>query len=216
MNRSNVLVLGVILVLVGIFSAAQRFFTVHFWHAALLAGGFAFLMLYQGKRKTWSLALGLYLLGGGAVAILSGALPGRVTAALVWALFFIAPGVTFLTRFYARGRRGALYAASFLLWFGLFTVLAALPAFKGAGAALFLACAGCSFLFVYFAGGRGPDRGALYAGACLLVLGAVRPLTRLPLPGFVSALAAAAGLCVIGYSLRKSRRRGGNEDNDPD
>ncbi|MCL2462244.1 MAG: hypothetical protein FWF44_06215 [Defluviitaleaceae bacterium] len=206
MNKSNLLLLGIILVLIAAFSALQHFFSVNFMKMALLAGGVALLMLYQGKRKMWSLVLGMYLLYWGLIAVLQGVLPDHVFTTLTGAMFFIVPGLIFFLRYLKKNGGGMIYPASFLLWFGVFIILTQFPPLVRLGFPLFLVCAGGSFLFIYLVGKRSAHRGVLYTGVCLLGLGGAVWLTHLPVFGMGSALLAGLGIVIILIAAGKRKK----------
>ena len=202
-TKSNVILIGVILLLVGILSLLQNYISLNYWSFALLAGGGVFLLLYRDKKKSWSLILGLYLLYMGIASVSGGVLPDYVRRPMIMAMFFIVPGLIFLVQYIHTHRKGMLYPASLLIWTGIYTVLNSFPFMRVLFPSLFIICLGFAFLFVYFISEYFMSKWHLYLGVGLVAVGLLRSLRLPDFPWSGAAFMMLAGVGVIIYAVRK-------------
>lgn len=107
-------------------------------------------MIYIGVSNL----LKVYFLGFNIVSILG-------------AMFFIVPGVIFLTLFFERGRSGALFPASFMIWFGVFIIVSGISFIRINGFSLLLAFSGLAFYTIALLGKK---KWAFSVGTALVIL----------------------------------------------
>ncbi len=172
-KKSNQALLGVILVMAGIYAFINLFFEIpaisSSWNMTFLIIGGAMLFLYHTKGKQWALILGSICTLIGVLSIMP-SLPA-IGGALTGAMVFVIPGFVFMSLFFTKRVIGFLIPGSILLWFGAFIVFAALPfpeVFKGSAFFIFL---GMAFITMYVLGNRQIGRWPLIPGGILIAFG---------------------------------------------
>ena len=207
-SRSNQILIGVIAILLGIFVFLQRYLRIDYSAITVAAAGFAFLLLYRTKGKSWSLCLGVYMLGFGMIGIFRGLLTGYVFEHLISILFFLSPGVIFMVLYYSKGKRGLLVPGCLLIWFAFFLLSTMIP-FLHSGA-MFFFCLGLAFLTIYVIGKDFIGKFPLYFGfameiMALLTLCAMSPVFALihKAPIYAPIILICIGLFVILRAINK-------------
>jgi hypothetical protein len=171
-DKSNRLLIGIIILLLGVFSLLQNTFRINYTFITITVGGMAFLLLYRTKRKGWSLVLGSYLTYIGMAGML-GSLPwfnsfGGIAAAM----FFVVPGIIFMVLFFDKRIKGLLVPGSLLVWFGLFVMMAQSGIMRDrAMVGMFFVCIGLAFVTMYVLGKTFIGKFPLYFGLTLVVAG---------------------------------------------
>jgi len=204
--KSNQVLIGVIILLIGVFALFQNYFQLSYGNISLIIIGGAFLLLYRTKRKSWPLILGVPLAYIGVSGVLSRVFPFHNTAAM----FFIIPSIIFLILYYDKNKQGLLLPGMVLLWFGIFLILKDFSFIKYLPFALLPVCIGAAFVIAYTIGRVFMNRWALYAGVVLLLVGSLSKLNLKPdvafiqrVPAFLSAALICAGIFVIIRAVMK-------------
>lgn len=207
-TRSNQILVGIILILLGSFAFIKEFFQLNHGAAMGLLAGFALLLLYRTKHKTWALCLGMYVLCFSLMGIARTWLPPWVFGNFMAGMFFLVPGIIFLVLFYVRNKRGLLVPSAMLIWFAIFLASLYIPPVSG-GARFFL-CLGCAFVMIHYVGKPSASKLSLCAGVILIVFAALlRGIILQPwallfvAPGVIAALCIAFGLVIIIRAVRK-------------
>jgi len=170
-SRSNQLLLGIIMLLIGLFALFRPTVSFSFSAVMFTVCGFAFVLLYHTKRKSWSLVLGGYLLYFGVMGFVQPLFRIGETINFVSTMFFIVPSVIFLILYYDKNKRGLLLPAMLMLWFGVFLFSKDLAVFLAHGGLLFMVCFGCAFVMTFLLGRGGVWRGTLFVGFVLIAAG---------------------------------------------
>jgi hypothetical protein len=120
-NKKNQLLIGVILVVIGIYTLLNRWISLPFWNLEqmwlLIAGG-ALLFLYHTKQKVWALIVGSIFVFCGALRLVSPIFMHNIS--LTAPMIFMIPGFVFIILYFANGVIGFLIPGSILIWFGIF------------------------------------------------------------------------------------------------
>jgi len=204
--KSNQILIGVILLLVGAFALFRQSFGVSFGDLPLIIAGGAFLLLYRTKRNSWPLIPGVILLYIGVVR----SLPLLATHINTAAMFFVIPGAIFLILFYDKNKRGLLLPGMLLLWFGIFLIVNGLPFAGALPFSVLPVCMGTALIMAYIYGKGSVRNWALYAGGMMFIFSGVATFGLQPvfavmerLPAAVSAVLIIAGLFIIIKTMRK-------------
>jgi len=203
--KSNQILIGVIILLIGIFALFTQYFNISYGYVPLLIVGGAFLLLYRTKRKSWPLIPGVIFLYIGLVR----SLPFLAAHINVAAMFFIIPAIIFLILYYDMNKRGLLAPGMVLLWFGIYLIINGLPFAEFLPVALLPACMGVSFIMSYVSGKGSVNKWFLYIGAALCIIGGAykmgAPVLNVVrgLPAAVSFVLIAGGVFIIIKTLRK-------------
>lgn len=172
-SRSNQLLVGIIVLLLGLLILAQRYVHVDLGSLMLIAGGGALVVLYKTKHKNWSLILGGYMMYAGAANIIKYYVSGFDALNIIGAMFFIVPGVIFFILFFEKKRPWQLFAASFMVWLGLFQIVKNIS-FIGVGTfSLLLASIGLAFYTINLFGKGLVSRWAFDTGTIFIVLSVI-------------------------------------------
>lgn len=203
----------VILLITGVLSFVQVNIGISFLSLTLLGAGAAFLLLYNSKKKGWSLVLGMYLVYIGLMSASGGVLPEYARRTAMIAMFFIIPGLLFLTQYVKKRRARLLYPASFLIWAGVYSVFSSFPFVGSMIPSLFFACLGGSFITIYFLSEYALGKANFYAGVIFIAIAVLQiiNLTAVRTAGLV--LIIAVGVAAIFYAVRKKRNDGEGPDN---
>lgn len=169
-SKSNKMLFGIIILLLGIFSLIQNEFGFSLTDLTILAGGFAFILLFKTKGKTWALIPGAFLSYLGIIGILDKLLPRYFMSNFIGAMFFIVPGIIFLVLFFSRSKSGLLIPASILIWLGIFVIIARMPFFVRTGS-MFICCFGMSLITMYLLGKHFIKKLILYIGVGFVAFG---------------------------------------------
>jgi hypothetical protein len=211
-SRNNQVLLGIIILLLGVFSLAQSFLNINYGAISLMVIGFALIMLYKTKRKSWSLIVGVYLVYFGIISFLNMFGLESVTSILTGSVFFLVPGTIFMILFFDKGKEGLLIPASLLLWFGVYVFIGSFDFNNLAFPGLFFACMSMAFFTIYFLGKNIKRKWAFYLGFILLGIGAFRIMGFLSNTAFVGsvgrflpALLIILGLIIIFKKTKKQQ-----------
>ena len=172
-SRINQLLLGVIMLLIGLFALFRPTLSFSFGAVMLTVCGLAFVLLYHTKRKSWSLVLGGYMLYFGVMGFVQPYVRIIEAVNFVGTMFFIVPAVIFLVLYYDKGKRGLLLPSMLMLWFGVFLFTKDLTVFRAHGVLLFFVCMGCAFVLTYLLGRGGARKAVLFLGLALAAVGFV-------------------------------------------
>lgn len=200
-NRSNKVLIGVIVLLIGFISLVQNSMGMNYAAIAVAGAGLAFLLLYKTKRKIWSLLLGLYMSCVGVFGLLSPFVPPYVMARLVASMCFFVPGVIFIVLFYQKSKAAFLVTGSLLSWIGVFIALASLPVFKQTGPGLFLICAGFGFFMMFLFGKDLLGKFPKYVGLILCLVGLISMSGLFPGMGLLRRLRTFGSVILMGVSI---------------
>lgn len=169
-SRSNQLLLGVIVLLLGLFVLFQRYIFIDLTAIMLIVCGGALVVLYKTKHKSWSLILGGYMIYIGVTNIIGYYIPGFNAWDIIGAMFFIVPGIIFFILYFEKGKRGLLIPASILVWLGLFTIVKNLSFININKFSLWLVFMGFAFYTVNFFGRGFMSRWAFKVGTILVFI----------------------------------------------
>ena len=172
-DKKNQALIGVILVVVGLYSLLSQWVDLPFIkmrNLPVLFVATALLLLYYTKRKTWALVTGMTI---GFLGII-GVFPrvyinaGTIIAPMV----FIIPGSIFMILYFSKRMTGFLIPASILIWFGIFIGLLVSGLATGMMApTLFFGSMGVAFITMYILGYPGIGKWPLIPGGILLAFG---------------------------------------------
>jgi hypothetical protein len=214
-SKLNGILIGVIMILIGLVSFLPGFSRVGPGYLTLTGAGFALLLLYKTKKKSWSLILGSYSIVFGFLGLIS-----RITGASGGAfhmigvgMLFIIPAMIYLVLFYDKNKQGLLVPGCLLLWLGIYVSSFTFVWFARFSGAMFFIYTGCALFTVYLLDGHSRRDGSrrfgiilAIFGATLLVvslLGGMFPLIRLS--GYIKWLVIAVGVIIIIKALKKRR-----------
>ncbi|NLL70995.1 MAG: hypothetical protein GX238_07685 [Epulopiscium sp.] len=207
-NRNQSLI-GVILVLIGMYLLANRVFGIDilpFQGLMWLFVGGALLLLYNTKRKTWALVLGsLFILVGLLGNLSSTSLDPSIIASLV----FIIPGIVFMVLYRQTRTPGFLIPGSILLWFGSFIFITIFPIPNVIQGGLFFLFIGMSFVMMYLLGKDMIGKWPLIPASILIGFGGVILLTsslRVAIrffPYIIPVILIGIGVWIIVQNRRK-------------
>ena len=208
--KSNQVLIGIILLLIGVFAFFQNFIGAVPGNIPLIIIGGAFLLLYRTKRKGWSLITGVFFLYLGLARMFASLFP-FINAA---SMFFIIPAIIFLILYFDKNKQGLLFPGMALFWFGVYLILNEFPFARALPVSLFPFCMGIAFVLTYITGKGFVKRGMLYIGGILLIWGFSARLNIQPamaviqrLPVFVSAAVIVTGIVLIVKAVYKKRDR---------
>jgi hypothetical protein len=127
-SRKDQAALGLIILLIGVFIFMNGFFEFDFGNLSLIAAGFAFLLLFRTKRKSWSLLMGGYLLYFGVSSAFIDSTTGaavteRMFTFVTSSLLLLVTGVIMLILFYEKNKRGLLLPGALLIAISVNTFL---------------------------------------------------------------------------------------------
>ena len=198
-SKANQIVLGIIILLVGLFFLAQKSL-IHFTSFLFIFVGVAFILLFLTKRKSWALVLGVYITWFSFIDLITRFIDYHVTSSFLFASFFIATAMIFLVLYYTRNKTGLLIPASILFWFGIFTIITGISVLPMANMPMltFIICLAMAFFSAYFFGRGVVGRWALYTG---MFLGAIGLVTTVGFGGFLSGIQTLVALALIIGSL---------------
>jgi len=211
--KRNRILLGTVIAIIGLaifFKPGAGFFT-GLWSALAFCLGLALILLYRTKRKIWSLIIGGYLAYYGAASFLTPIIGHKIFTDLLGAMFFLVPATAFLIIYKDKNRRELLIPASFMLWFGLFLGVRAVPFVRGLDTAgLFMTFMGAALVTANAIDRARPVKTGmvLYVGAGLAAVGLLRIFVANPFDilGGIGGVAAAAlvalGLLIIIRAVR--------------
>ncbi|MDR1687680.1 MAG: hypothetical protein LBS21_03600 [Clostridiales bacterium] len=196
--KGNQILLGIILLLVGVLTLFYNTFNLSYGKIAVFAVlsvcGFAFLLLYRTKRKSWSLILGANLVYIALINFPLGAF--SLASHLLPPMFFIVPSFIFLVLYFDKGKRGLLLPGSFFLAIGIFIFLTTFDFLAPAYGILFFSLIGASFVFARIIGKTFIGRWAEFlCVACFCI--AILQLVNLPGLEFALRYAPQAGSVLI-------------------
>lgn len=165
-SKSNKILLGIIVLLLGIVYVFHMFFDFELAPAFCIVMGFAFLLLYITKRRKWSLVPSIYLIYWGIANVLKefNINFGNVVSAM----FFIVPGIIFLILFFEKKRYFFIMPSSFLIWLGIFIMLLGIWNYEIFR--LLFACMGFAFLCAYILGIKIYSNFKLYIGVFCIAI----------------------------------------------
>jgi len=170
-SRINQLLLGVIMLLIGLFALFRPTVIFSFGAVMFTICGLAFVLLYHTKRKSWSLVLGGYLLYFGMMGFVQPYIRIDEAINFIGTMFFIVPSVIFLILYYDKDKRGLLLPSMLMMWFGIFLFTKDLAVFIAHGGLLFITCFGFAFMLTYLLGRGCVRRGVLFFGLALIAVG---------------------------------------------
>ncbi len=207
-KKSNQVLIGVILILIALFSILKTYISLDYSAITLLVMGMAFLLLYRTKRKSWSLILGGYMIYFGSAQLFLSQVPNSILAGM----FFIVPGAFFLVLYYDKNKRGLLVPACILIWIGvafIFVSSIALSFFAELG--IFIICFGFSLFSIYFLGRYHVTKFLLYFGGFFVLIGALftRNIAKNffleigDLPSILTYIVLGVGIIIIVNAIRK-------------
>jgi len=112
-SKTEQIVIGLIVLLFGVFVAANVSFGFDWGALSFLALGMGFILMYKTKRKNWALVLGVYLAYFGLSLSVLETFPRtgsdlRLFETLAGSLFFAVTGIMFMVFFYDKNKRGLL------------------------------------------------------------------------------------------------------------
>lgn len=172
--KSNKILIGVIIVLIGLLSIQRNFLAFDFGALTMTVIGLAFLLLYRQKKAVWSLFVGGYLSWMGLSKLLAWVGPVLSGPQMFAGMFFIVPGAIFMLLYFDKNKHGLLVPGCMLLWIGAGFVAAGLLKLDTRAAfGLVVMCAGFSFCTVYLIGRSYLSRGLMYLGIILAIAGAL-------------------------------------------
>ncbi|MDR1066890.1 MAG: hypothetical protein LBL35_05605 [Clostridiales bacterium] len=191
----NGILIGVIVILVGVMAISGNLLRLDAGYLTLMCAGFALLLLYKTKKKSWSLIVGGYALVFGILGLASklSGVSGGAFYMIGVGMLFIVPAMIYLILFCDKNKRALLAPGSFLLWIGMYVSSFAFAWFARYAAPMSLIYAGCAFFTVYLLDGASERESARNIGVILGVLGAA----------FLAA--AALGMKLPARWLRYSR-----------
>lgn len=210
-SKTNKILIGVIIFMVGVFSLAQNVLGFQLRDITVAAAGLTLLLLYKTKAQSWSLVLGAYLTYIGLLGMLRAILPEAVGGRPIGAMFFIVPGIIFMTLFYDKQIKPLLIPASLLLWFGAFIILSGLPVLRSVPFGLFFMCIGSGFVMMHVLGKEFVGKFPMYFGVILCFAGlmfmtglypGLRMIRRIPAVG--SVIMIGASIFIIINAIRKN------------
>lgn len=185
-DKKNQALVGVILVVVGLYSLLSQWVDLPFIkikNLPVLFVATALLLLYYTKRKTWALVTGMLI---GFLGII-GVFPRSINAGtFIVPMVFIIPGSIFIILYFSKRMIGFLIPGSILIWFGTFVGLTVSGLATGMMVpALFFGSIGAAFITMYILGHPGIGKWPLIPGCILLAFGfmffmgfSVRVVTR--------------------------------------
>ena len=211
-SRSNQLLLGIIILLIGLFALFRPTFSFSLSAIMFTLCGLAFLLLYRTKRKSWSLVLGGYLTYIGIMNFLQPYVQFNQALNIVGTLFFIVPSILFLVLYYDKGKRGLLMPAMLMLCFGVFLFTKDLAIFKAHSVMLFFLCMGMSFVLTFLLGRGYTQRFVLLIGLGLmafgfLLFGGLSGLGAMfaNMPQLLAILIILGSAAIIVHALRRGK-----------
>ena len=119
-SRIEQIVIGIIVLLVGVFIVMGGNLSFDLGGITLIAIGVGFMLMYRTKRKSWALVLGAYLAYLGVTASMGHVLPrisfsGRIGDFLGDNLLLITTGLVCMALFYDKNKRGLLIPGVIIL-----------------------------------------------------------------------------------------------------
>ena len=208
--KPNQILVGIIVMLIGVFSLLRIYISFNFGMLLILVIGLALLLLYQQKKTVWALFAGGYMTFFGLMQLLTwvGFGPGVHTIA---GMFFIVPGVIFMTLYFDKNKRGLLIPSCILLWFGLYFVLIRVPVFgMRSSFGMAVICLGCSLCTAYGIGRSHLSRWVRNLGVFLLVAGGLLLGGFIRFVGGVSKILSyaliAVGVLIVAKSFMNKPR----------
>jgi len=170
-SRSNQLLLGIIIMLIGLFLLFRPSFSFSISAVMFTISGLAFLLLYRTKRQSLSLVFGGYLTYVGLMGFMQPYMHLRETFNVVAAMFFIVPALIFLVLYYDKGKRGLLLPSMLMLGFGIFLFSKGLTIFSQQKGLLFMVCMGLALVLTFLLGRGYTKRLVLILGCVMIVCG---------------------------------------------
>lgn len=157
--------------LVGLFSLLRNYVSFNFGMLMILVTGFALLLLYHQKKAVWALFAGGYLTFIGLIQFLAWVGLGLKMHTLS-GMFFIVPGIIFMSLYFDKNKRGLLIPSCLLLWFGAYLILTgAFPFGMRSSFGILVICLGCSFCTAYAIGKSFLSRWVRNLGIFLIAAG---------------------------------------------
>jgi len=151
--RSNKILIGVVLVLIGLFSLVTHFLHINYGLLTLFVVGVALILLYRTKRKKWSLVAGGYVIYFALAFAVHGTALAGIFPSAVAAMFFIVPGIIFLALWFDTRKKGLLLPGSLLAWIGVCAIICSAAHLHAAGVfTAFLICLGLGFITAHILG----------------------------------------------------------------
>ena len=123
-SKTEQVFIGLIVLLFGVFIAANVSFGFDWGAISFLALGMGFVLMYKTKRKNWALVLGVYLAYIGVSLFMVETFPGgravgvRLFETLAGSLFFVVTGIMFMVLFYDKNKRGLLIPGALFIGAG--------------------------------------------------------------------------------------------------
>lgn len=164
--KSNKLLIGIILIILGIYFVANSYFNFRMGETVLFVLGGALLLLYHTKRKVWALISGVMIYTVWIFKTFPH-LSGNIFAAAI----FLIPGIIFMILYFSKYRNSFLVTGSIFTWFGIFMVLGAVPGLRISTGALFFICMGLSFFTMYLLNRYSMGKWTLILSIILIFLG---------------------------------------------
>ncbi len=209
-SKPNQILIGIIIILLGIFALIQNVIRINYIFLAVTVCGFALLLLYKTKRKSWSLFFGCYMFIFGFYGILSNLKFIEPSGFLFAGLLFLIPGLVFIILYYSKNKRGLLLPASFLIWFGLYIMSFSIHLFQSISGGMFFVYIGMSFISVYLIEKHFLSKFTLYFGTLFIGLGVLILVgfsggisVILNTPKMLSGIIIVIGVLTILKALRK-------------
>lgn len=196
-NKNNRVLLGVIILLLGIYSIVQKAIPVDYGSVTIVFFGLALLVLYKTKRKSWSLIFGVYIVYFGMVVLLMKLGFEDLDTVLIGPAFFIVPGIIFLVLYLQKNKTALLFPGSALFWLGICLVLDNLNLSIFSNGGLFPVCAGLAFLTTFFLGKS--KKWLFYSAVFLILIGMFKMITGTSIGS--SLIQNIFSVILIGISL---------------
>ena len=169
MNKKNNILLGVILLLLGVYTIAMKFFDINYGSMPMLLAGAAFLLLYFTKEKLWALFIGFFIFLKGCSRHFSNI--SFVNNRLFWGLFFLLPGIFMVYKYRKTKQNKYLVPGSFSLWSGIFILSSFIECLDCISGGLLFICLGLTFLTSYLLSGARVGRGYIVTSIIMFLTG---------------------------------------------
>lgn len=143
-SKSNKLLIGIILIILGIYFISNHYFNFKMGETILFILGGSLLLLYHTKQKVWALITGIILCALWVFKAFP-ELGGNILAAVI----FLIPGIIFMILYFSKYRNSFLVTGAIFIWFGIFIVLSGIHILGISSGGIFFICMGLSFFTMY-------------------------------------------------------------------
>lgn len=198
-TRKNQILLGVILLLIGVYTIAVKYFNINYGSFPVVMFGGTLILLYYTKNKPWALMVGSIVLLCGMSNILRH-IP-VIGDSLLGALLFMLPGIILILMYIRRKNICCIIPGCFAVWIGIFIILSSIPMCSSIAGALFFICFGLAFLSSYFISNKRLGVWTVILSSVMFIIGIFFMIGINPVSIYFNYSAYLGSLVLIAFSI---------------